>query len=166
MLVESGHVWLEDDGQHAAVQSLDGARWHAVNAACDCPDAIHRAEGGFCQHRLAVGLVRRAQELMHKPVVLPEDEVPPSGIDPRFIITIQGKAFVRFAGLLQLALERGLVSLTVEWTYNDADLSLAHAVAVFADGRRFEDSGDATPANTNKKVAPHFRRCALTNQWC
>ena len=161
-LVETGHVWLEEDGQHASVRSLDDARWHAVNAQCDCQDAAFRAEGGLCQHRLAVGLVRRAQELMLKPVILPEEEAPPSGIDPRFIVTIQGRPFVRFAGLLQMAQERGLVSLTVEWTYNDAELSLAHAVAVFTDGRRFEDSGDATPSNTTKKVALHFRRVALT----
>src|SRR2546429_432299 len=56
-LVETGHVWLEEDGQHASVRSLDDARWHAVNAACDCQDAAYRAEGGLCQHRLAVGLV-------------------------------------------------------------------------------------------------------------
>ena len=75
---------------------------------------------------------------------------------------IQGKPFVKFAGLLQMAHERGLVALTADWTYNDAELSLAHAVATFQDGRRFEESGDATPANTNRKVAVHFRRVALT----
>jgi hypothetical protein len=58
--------------------------------------------------------------------------------------------------------ERGLVSLSADWTYNDAELSLAHAVATFQDGRCFEESGDATPANTNRKVAVHFRRVALT----
>src|SRR5438132_3851041 len=110
-LVESGHVWLEEDGQHAAVQSLDDARWHAVNSACDCEDAAYRAEGGLCQHRLAVGLVRRAQELMHKPVILPEDEAPPSGIDPRFLVTLHGKKYIQYVGLLALAHERGLVSL-------------------------------------------------------
>jgi hypothetical protein len=52
---------------------------------------------------------------------------------------IQNKPFVKFAGLLQLAHDRGLVSLTVDWTSNDADLSLAHAVATFQDGRRFEE---------------------------
>jgi hypothetical protein len=36
VLVELGHVWLEDDGTHAMVQSKDGQRWHHVNAACDC----------------------------------------------------------------------------------------------------------------------------------
>jgi hypothetical protein len=57
---------------------------------------------------------------------------------------------------------RGLVSLAADWTYNDAELSLAHAVATFQDGRRFEESGAATPQNTNCKVAVHFRRVALT----
>ena len=74
---------------------------------------------------------------------------------------IQGRAFVKFAGLLQLAHEKGLQSLTASWTHNDAGLSLAHAVAVFPFGR-FEECGDATPDNVTKKVAPHFRRVALT----
>ena len=100
------------------------------------------------------------------PVGRPQEETPTvepvQGIDPKFIVWIQGRPFVRHAGLLKRAHECGLQSLTVEWTYNDAELSLAHAVAIFVDGRRFEESGDATPANTNKKVAPHFRRVALT----
>ena len=54
------------------------------------------------------------------------------------------------------------MELQEHWTYNDTDLSLAHAVAIFEDGRRFEGSGDATPSNVTKKVAPHFRRVALT----
>ena len=161
-LVEAGHVWLEDDGQHAAVQSYDGARWHSVNAACDCEDAAYKAEGGYCQHRLAVGLVRRAQELMCNPVVLPEPEVPaPSGIDPKFIVLIQNKPFVRFAGLLQRAHKRGLQELKADWTYNDAELSLATATATFPFGV-FTEGGDATPSNVTKKVATHFRRVALT----
>ncbi len=61
-----------------------------------------------------------------------------------------------------MAHERGLVALTADWTSNDGELSLAHAVARFSDGRVFKESGDATPANTNRKVAPHFRRVALT----
>jgi hypothetical protein len=40
--------------------------------------------------------------------------------------------------------------------------SLWGAECEFQDGRRFEESGDATPANTDRKVAVHFRRVALT----
>ncbi len=78
------------------------------------------------------------------------------------VVLIQGRPFVKFAGLLQMAHDRGLVALTAEWTFNDAELSLAHAVATFADGRTFEESGDASPANVTRKVAVHFRRVALT----
>ena len=61
-----------------------------------------------------------------------------------------------------MAHDQQLVELQEHWTYNDAELSLAHAVAIFENGRRFEGSGDATPSNVTKKVAPHFRRVALT----
>jgi hypothetical protein len=67
----------------------------------------------------------------------------PAGIAPHHIAMIQGKPFIKFAGLLELAHKRGLQELRVEWTYNDAELSLAHAVAVFPFGT-FQDSGDAT----------------------
>jgi hypothetical protein len=105
-------------------------------------------------------------ELMHADRPEETDDTPPAGVrppglDPQHIVLIQGKPFVKFAGLLELAHKRGLQSLKVDWTFNDAELSLAHAVAMFPFGV-FEDSGDATPANVNKKVAPHFRRCALT----
>jgi hypothetical protein len=94
------------------------------------------------------------------PPAAPQDT--PHGVPQQHVVLIQGKPFVRFVGLLQMAHERGLVALTANWTFNDAELSLAHAVATFQDGRRFEESGDATPANTNRKVAVHFRRVALT----
>ena len=112
------------------------------------------------------GLYRRASELLREPQPQPRavlDDAPaPQGIPPQHVVLIQGKPFVKFSGLLAMAHERGLVALTADWTFNDAELSLAHAVATFQDGRRFEESGDATPANTNRKVAVHFRRVALT----
>jgi hypothetical protein len=61
---------------------------------------------------------------------------------------------VKFAGLLDLAHQRGLQALKVDWTSNDAELSLAHAVAVFPFGT-FEESGDASPSNVNKGMAKH-----------
>jgi hypothetical protein len=76
------------------------------------------------------------------------------------VLMIQGKPYVKFVGLLILAHQRGLQSLTVEWTYNDAELSLAHARAVFPFGT-FEESGDSTVANVGKTVAPHWRRMSL-----
>ena len=161
-LVEAGAVWLEEDGQHATVRSLDGTRWHAVNAACDCQDAAYRAEGGLCQHRLAVGLVRRAHELMYKPVVLSEEEAPPSGIDPRFLVHLHGKPFIQYQGLLALAHARGLVSLKARLISVTPELALAEAEAVFRDGQEFSEASDATPGNVAPTVKLHYPRVALT----
>src|SRR2546427_8549996 len=164
-MVLNGAVWMEDDGHTCLVQSSKSG-WYAVNGHCTCADAS-KAQDGYCKHRLAKAIYRRAGEVMHEPLpqvsaAIADAPATPQGIPAQYVIMIQGRPFVRFAGLLQMALERGLVSLTAAWTYNDAELSLAHAVAVFADGRQFEESGDASPANVTKKVAVHFRRVALT----
>ncbi len=78
-----------------------------------------------------------------------------------FTVIIQGKPFVKVAGLLQLAHARGLQSLTTIFTYNDAELALAQSTAVFPFGS-FTDVGDASPASVNPKVRLHFRRVAAT----
>lgn len=53
-----------------AVKELGGGQWavtgqsgrtYTVNGACQCADYTHR--GGYCKHRLAVCLVRKAREL-------------------------------------------------------------------------------------------------------
>jgi hypothetical protein len=99
-----------------------------------------------------------------EPPAVPLPKAPvetPHGIDPKHVVLIQGKPFVKFAGLLELAHKRGLQSLVVDWSYNSEDLSLAHAVATFPFGT-FEESADSTPANVGKKVALHWRRLSLT----
>jgi hypothetical protein len=78
-----------------------------------------------------------------------------------FTVLIQGKPFVKVAGLLALAHERGLQSLTTMFTYNDAELALAQSTAVFPFGS-FTDVGDASPSSVNPKVRLHFRRVAAT----
>jgi len=177
-LVLDGHVTHNADGSfEVKSQSQRGSKKYRVQGWCECPDA-RRVSDGMCKHLLATFLYRRAHRLLQEPAAPSTDqaeepqtaeptltiELDPQqcAIDPKHIITIQGKPFVRYAGLLQMALERGLVSLTATWTYNDVELSLAHAVAIFADGRRFEESGDASPSNCTRMVSVHFRRVALT----
>jgi hypothetical protein len=170
---------LEDGKAKVASQSNGQVVYHVVNGACSCKD-FPTAPSGWCKHRIAAGLYKRATALVQRqlaqqngasngqvdaPPAPPQAEAPaetPQGVPAQHVVLIQGKPFVKFAGLLQMAHERGLVALTADWTFNDTELSLAHAVATFQDGRRFEESGDATPANTNRKVAVHFRRVALT----
>lgn len=174
-IVLAGDVALQADGTaKVASQSNGQTVYRVVNGTCTCRD-FEQAPHGFCKHRLSAAIAKRAREIVTaQPNVattghaeppsqptLPQPDAP-QGVPPQHVVMIQGKAFVKFAGLLQMAHERGLVALTADWTYNDGELSLAHAVATFQDGRRFEESGDASPANTNRKVALHFRRVALT----
>lgn len=159
-LVLTGGVVFEEDGT-CQVRGTGG--WRVVNGHCGCEDAQY-TDTQYCKHRLARAIYLRAADEMRSPAVpaiLPCDE-PQMGIDPRYVVHIQGKPFVRYAGLLELAQERGLQELTAQWTYNSEDLSLAEAVATFRDGRHYHECGDATPTNVTKQVAPHFRRVALT----
>jgi hypothetical protein len=75
---------------------------------------------------------------------------------------IQGKPFVRFEGLLQLAHERGLVSLETTVVSVSLDMAVCQATARFQDGRTFTDIGDASPDNVAKHLRPHFVRMAAT----
>ncbi|HSX81974.1 MAG TPA: hypothetical protein VLQ80_25855 [Candidatus Saccharimonadia bacterium] len=167
-LVSHGKVWSEEDGHafQVASRSTPG-RWHVCNGSCDCEDAHYQAPDGLCAHRLAVGLLRRTVERLEEEeerydvVNSASETVAPVGIDPRFVVEIQGKPFVQVAGLLALAHARGLQSLTTTFTYNDADLAIAQSTAVFSFGS-FTDVGDASPSNTNPKVRAHFRRVAAT----
>ncbi len=153
-----------------------------ADGTCECKD-FPKAPSGWCKHRIAAGLMKRAvgradallsgevveDEPEPMPTPDPEPEPPASAslpsttlcIPSQYIVVIQGRNFVTFAGLLALAHQRGLTSLTADWTYNDPALSLAHATAVFPHGT-FTECGDASPDNVTKKVSPHFRRVALT----
>jgi hypothetical protein len=87
-------------------------------------------------------------------------------IPPQFLVTIQGKQFVTFHGLLAMAHQQGLLSLKAEFISVTADLALAKARAEFHDGRLFEECGDATPGNVNARIKPHFARMSLTRAKC
>lgn len=146
---------------------------------------------GWCKHRLAVALARRVQVLMTQPQtpVVPSESprvdqseqksvalagdmdettelasrTGPVRVARKHVEYLKGadRPFIKFAGLLLLAHERGLVSLKAEWTYNDENLSLARAVAVFPDNKVFEECGDSTPQNA-KNIGLHWRRMSLT----
>jgi len=96
-----------------------------------------------------------------------EPQEPPAsegvpGIPREHLIYLHGKAFVRYAGLLSMAHERGLVSLSAKFVSVTAELAIAEATAVFRDGRSFCEAGDASPNDVNPKVIKHFKRVSLT----
>jgi hypothetical protein len=61
-----------------------------------------------------------------------------------------------------MAHEKGLCELGAEFVSVTAELALACAWATFKEGRKFRESGDATPTNVNAGVKAHYARVALT----
>jgi hypothetical protein len=98
---------------------------------------------------------RKAQEASPKPK-----------LDERFITTIQGKEFVIYSGLLDLAHQHGLQRLSVEPiqypTNENGHEAICRAVAESKDGAVFSDIGDANPANVSAMVSRHILRIAST----
>jgi hypothetical protein len=214
------HVVLHPATGTATVTSSDGQRVYTVNGVCSCPDAPTKAPEGFCKHKLAVVILRKARMLVAEwkqataPVTVQaaaldpdaveavepavegrmltvhEAEVGTLDVDPadeeavepvpvlaaevipykapaptvpaQFVSSIKGKPFVQFAGLLTVATQQGLLSLTERVTHVTDTYVMAEARAEFEDGRVFVGVGDSSPDNVGKEVKPHWRRLAGT----
>jgi hypothetical protein len=172
-LVQMGGVF-ETDGHRWEVlsQSEPDKRYH-VNGSCQCTWSEYNPHG-TCAHQYAVLLQRKALRLLEQGEQATQGEVPAKTAEPQepvqtskrqipahYLQLLQGKPFIKYVGLLQMAHEDGLQSLTEEWTSNEPELSLAHATATFADGRVFAGSGDSTPQNA-KNIGLAWRRMSLT----
>jgi hypothetical protein len=163
-LVLDGAVELLDEHSARVTSQQDGAtQYYVVNGTCQCADVPH-APQRMCTHRIARGLYVRAVQLYHELESAQATlDVPPKPAMPaEFLVQIQGKPFVTFQGLLHLAHQQGLLSLTARFISVTADLALAEATAMFHDGRTFTEAADATPTNVNSRIKPHFARMALT----
>ena len=167
-----GHdVEPQDDGSILVGSITDPLKaYHLVGTTCTCQDFERgQAPEGWCQHRIAAGIQKRVEQLglgaqdhldTQPAAPAPEAVSPADGIDPRHIVLIQQavRKICRVAGAgapARLAESGGHVY------YNDPELALAQATAVFPFGA-FTDVGDASPGNTNQKVRAHFRRVAAT----
>jgi hypothetical protein len=183
-LVLNNAVELLDDGTARVSSQHNGTTaYYVVNGTCECPD-FPKAPQQQCKHRLARGLAIRATKIAKElgqaaspvtlgpedlagdldaePVPLSERGCPAPVIPPQFLVTIQGKQFVLFSGLLAMAHQQGLLSLSARFISVTADLALAEATAMFHDGRTFTEAADSTPGNVNSRIKPHFARMALT----
>jgi hypothetical protein len=142
---------------NGTVLSGHGGHAYTTNGVCECTAASF---GKSCRHLQAWRLYQHVQKQLDAqapeatPAALPT-------IKAEWLTEVHGVKCMKYAGLLALAMERGLVSLEARWTYNDEGLSLAEAVATFQDGRRFVECGDSTP-QSGKRVGEHWRRLSLT----
>ncbi|WP_352418723.1 hypothetical protein [Proteiniborus sp.] len=86
-------------------------------------------------------------------------------INEKFIINLQGKSFVTYEGLLDLAHQKNLKSIHVELVQSPSKennmTAICKATAI-TDKGTFIDYGDASPASVNSKIQPHIIRMAST----
>ncbi len=86
-------------------------------------------------------------------------------INEKFIINLQGKSYVTYEGLLDLAHQKNLRSLEVEIIQipsNENNMTAICKAIATTDKERFQDIGDASPKSVNTALVPHLIRMAST----
>jgi hypothetical protein len=87
-------------------------------------------------------------------------------ISKEFVVSLRGKEYPLFAGVLDAATKAGLRSLRTTVVQipspENGHLAVVMARAEFEDGRVFEDVGDCSPASTSPQLAAASLRLAST----
>ena len=87
-------------------------------------------------------------------------------LNKEFIVNLQGKDFVTYNGLVDLAHQLELKSITTEIiqfpTDENNNQCIVKAVATTFNEMTFEGYGDADPTNVNRMIAKHLIRMAET----
>lgn len=87
-------------------------------------------------------------------------------VNKKFIVKLQGTDFVTYNGLVDLAHQMELKSITTKIiqlpTEENNNQCIVKAVATTEDEKVFEGYGDADPTNVNSMIAKHMIRMAET----
>lgn len=86
-------------------------------------------------------------------------------VNEKFLINLQGKNYVTYEGLLDLAHQKGLLSMEVEIiqipNQENNMVAICKATAT-TEKETFVDIGDASPQSVNSALIPHIIRMAST----
>ncbi|ABW68725.1 SWIM zinc finger family protein [Desulfosudis oleivorans] len=136
-----------------------------TDQSCVCGDFTRNSKNdpGFkCKHLLAV--ISAVQSGSVENAAFIEKQKP--RLDERFITTIQGREFVLYAGLLDMAHMKGIRRISVEAmqypTKENGMEAICKASVESKLGEEFVEWGDASPGNVNKMIASHILRMAAT----
>lgn len=86
-------------------------------------------------------------------------------INEKFIINLQGKSFVTYEGLLDLAHQRNLKSIEVELIQipsKENNMTAICKATAKTESEIYTDLGDASPQSVNSTIVPHLIRMAST----
>jgi len=162
-------VLQTDDGQFF-VESGEGKILYNVTLddegnTCTCGDFAKNSKKDLnfnCKHILSVMNALPKKEVENAKFL--EKLVPK--LDERFLTNIKGKDFVLYAGVLDLATQKGLLKLEVELlqypTAENGKEAICRAIAVGKNGEVFADIGDANPGNCAELIVKHLIRMAST----
>ncbi|NLJ77956.1 MAG: hypothetical protein GX329_01190 [Tissierellia bacterium] len=88
-----------------------------------------------------------------------------TSIHEKFIIDLQGKSYVTYEGLLDLAHQNKLKSIEVELVQipsKDNDMIAICRATATTEDQVYTDLGDASPQSVNSNILPHIIRMAST----
>ncbi len=162
-------VMQSEDGQFF-VESSKGKILYNVtmtgdDKSCTCGDYAknRKKDPAFvCKHILAVEKSVPDNEIESAKFL---DKNTPK-LKDGFLKNIKGKDFVLYAGVLDLATQKGLLKLEVELiqypTKDNGNEAICRAVAEGKNGEVFSDVGDANPNNCTEMISKHLIRMAST----
>ena len=148
-------VLQTEDGQFF-VESAEGKILYGVSLdnegnKCTCGDFaknVKKDPNHNCKHILSVMNAIPKKEI--ETVTFLKKQMPK--LDDRFMANIKGKDFVLYAGVLDLATQKGLLKLEVELlqfpTKENGNEAICRAAAESKTGEVFSDIGDANPGMT------------------
>ena len=162
-------VMQSEEGQFFVESSRGKILYNVILAenekSCTCGDFAKnsKTDSAFkCKHILAVENSVTDEETA--PVKFLEKNNPK--LKDAFLKNIKGKDFVLYAGVLDLATQKGLLKLEVELlqfpTKENGNEAICHAVAEGKNGEVFADIGDANPRNCSEMISKHLIRMAST----
>ena len=157
--VNDEEYWVENPEQRACSKVVITTE----EESCSCADfmiQIQKDPEFKCRHILSVvngnGNVKDAEFVEKRRPKL----------DERFIKNIQGRDFVVYSGVLDLAHQKGLKQVVVEVeqfpSEDNGNEAICKATVESENGDVFVEWGDANPKNVNPKVVRHILRLAAT----
>lgn len=162
-------VLQSEDGQFFVESSKGKILYNVVITenfkSCTCGDYAknHKTDPAFvCKHILAVENSAPGEGVESAKFL--EKNIPK--LKEGFIKNIKGKDFVLYAGVLDLANQKGLLKLEVQLiqfpTKENGHEAICRAVAEGKSGEVFSDIGDANPTNCTEMISKHLIRMAST----
>jgi len=161
---------LQTNGTEFYVESAEGKILYRVymddnQVSCTCGDFARnqKSDPNFrCKHIMAVDTVFEHGDFQDAEFI--QKRKPK--LDDRFIISLEGRDFVLYSGLLDLAHQKGVLRIEVETLQlpdkENGNFAICKATVVSKAGETFIDIGDANPGNCNSRVAKHLLRMAST----